>query len=219
MGANKSRDEQREKTEKKIEKPKVESKPKRKLIEGVRGIIRLAEVDLPGEKKVRHAILHIKGVSHSLAHIVPQLAGIDPNVMVGSLTDEQLDKLEDVVRNPQKYGVPIFMLNRRNDLFLGGDRHLVSSDLTMQQKADIDFMKKIRAYRGIRHELGLPVRGQRTRSSFRTGVRVGVVKGAAREQAKAAPAAKPGAPAGKAPVTAPAAKEATKPEAKKEVKK
>ena len=66
------------------------------------------------------------------------------------------------------------MLNRRKDPVTGEDMHLSESDLTMGVRQDIEFLKKIRAYRGIRHELGLPVRGQRTRSSFRKGRTVGV---------------------------------------------
>ena len=193
MGVSKPKDKKEEYEKKKEEKPKFEVK-KKKLIEGVRGIVRFAEVDLPGEKKIRHALLNVKGIGQSLSKSIPVAAGINPDLMIGTLTDEQLDKLEDAVKNPSKYGIPYHMLNRRLDPFLGEHRHLVSSELTITNKSDIDFMKKIRSYKGIRHELGLPVRGQRTRSSFRTGGRVGVAKGAARAAMKA-PAPTVAAPA------------------------
>ncbi len=221
MGVTKPKYEPKEKED---GKPKFEAKPKKKLIEGVRGIVRVAEVDLAGEKKVRHAILRIKGVGPSLAYSIPRAAGLNPDAMVGALTNEEIDKLEDCIKNPAKYGIPIHMTNRRSDPLTGGNRHLVSSELSFAIKSDIDIMKKSRSYKGIRHELGLPVRGQRTRSSFRTGALVGVAKGEARKAMKVAvapaklgaPAAAPAAPP-KAGEKAPAAK-ASAP-AKKEEKK
>jgi small subunit ribosomal protein S13 len=223
MGVTNPRGKKEEYEKKKEEKPKVEVK-KRKVIEGVRGIVRVAEKDVEGDKKIAHALLKIKGVGQSLAKAITHASGLDPNLMIGSLTDEQLEKLEDVIRNPAKYGIPIHMLNRRNDPFLGVDRHVVSSELVITQRGDIDFMKIIKSYKGIRHGLGLPVRGQRTRSSFRGGGMVGVAKGAARAAMKAGakPAAPTAAPAkpGAAPVAkaAPAAKAPAK-ETKKEEKK
>jgi len=185
-------------SEKKKEK-EVKREVKRKVIEGIRGIVRVAEVDLAGEKKVRNALLRVKGISHALSKAIPQAAGLNPELMIGSLNDEQLEKLEDVIKNPLKYGIPYHMLNRRKDPVTGENRHLVSSELIVTIKSDIDSMKKIHSYKGIRHELGLPVRGQRTRSSFRTGMIVGVIK---------AKGLKPGAPAHAAPGAAPVAEAA-----------
>lgn len=194
------------------EKPKEKKViKKRKLIEGIRGIVRIAEVDIEGEKKIRNALLKVKGIGKSLARGISLAAGIDPELMIGSLNDEQIKKLEDVIKNPIKYGIPYHMLNRRFEPSTGEHKHLVSSELRLAIRADIDSMKKIRAYKGIRHELGLPVRGQRTRSSFRKGGIVGVSK--KREMRKRARKAAPKAK----PATAPKAEE--KPaEAKKEAK-
>jgi len=159
-----------------VKKSKVKPVKKKKLIEGVRGIVRVAEVDLAGEKKIRNVLLGVKGIGKSLARGIPVAAGLDPETMIGSLTDEQLKKLEDVIRNPEKYGIPFHMLNKRFDPLTGEHKHIVASDLTLATKADIDIMRKIHSYKGVRHELGLPVRGQRTRSSFRKGITVGVSK-------------------------------------------
>jgi small subunit ribosomal protein S13 len=153
---------------------KVKAVKKKKAIEGIRGIVRLVEVDIPGEKKIRNALLHVKGIGHSLAKAIPLAAGLDPEIMIGSLNDEQLKKLEDVIKNPLKYNIPYHMLNRRFDPITGEHKHLTGSELVFTVKSDIDLMKKIRSYKGIRHELGLPVRGQRTRTSFRKGMIVGV---------------------------------------------
>jgi len=225
MGARKPKPEEKEKKAEETKKEKVkEKKPeKKKIIEGVRGVVRLAEMNLDGTKKVRNAVIGIKGIGKSLANSIVMVSGIDPNVLLGSLTDEQIQKLEDAIKNPSKYGVPFHMLNRRIDPSTGESRHLISSELSFTTRSDIDFMKKIRSYKGIRHELGLPVRGQRTKSSFRTGMIVGVTKaklkpGAVAPAAPGAAAptptggAKPGAPvAGKPAAPAPATTTGAKP--------
>ena len=68
------------------------------------------------------------------------------------------------------------MVNRRKDIETGEDRHLVGVDLKFMQEQDIKRMIKIKSYKGVRHMFGLPVRGQRTRSSFRGGRTVGVIR-------------------------------------------
>lgn len=208
MGVRKPKPE--EKVEVKDEKAKEKKFVRKKAIEGVRGIVRFAEIDIEGEKRLRNALLRVKGVGHSLSKAVVVASGLDGEVPIGSLNEEQMKKLDDVLKNPLNYGIPIHMLNRRLDPQTGENRHLVSSELSFAVRSDIDFMKKIRSYKGIRHELGLPVRGQRTRSSFRTGGIVGVVK------KKLAPGAAP-APAGAKP--APAAAAAPAPVEKKEAPK
>jgi small subunit ribosomal protein S13 len=238
MGATKPKEEQK-KPEKKWgekEQKKPSTGPRRILPEGVRGIVRLAETDLDGTKKLKSALPKIKGVGIPLAAAISRKLGIDPNTVTGTLTDEQMARIEEAVKNPSKAGLPDNMLNRRGDPEEGKNRHIVSSTLTITRKFDIDNMKKIRCYKGVRHELGLPVRGQRTRSSFRTGMTAGVsrakVQAAAAKGAPAAaptaakaagttpvvPAMKAGAPApvaaGKGPAPA-AAKPTAKPAEKK----
>jgi len=168
-----------------FKKPKKE-RPKRikKAIEGVRGIVRVAEKDLDGQKKVRISLLGVKGVGKTLAWAIPIATGIDTEIMLGKLSDEEVKKLEDAVRDPEKYGIPTYMVNRRLDPETGENQHIVSSKLILTRKLDIDRMKKIRSYKGIRHEIGLPVRGQRTKSSFRKGTIVGVSRKRIREAKK-----------------------------------
>jgi len=199
----------------------------RKITEGVRGIVRLADTDVDGMKKVKGALLRIKGVGQTLANAIPSAAGVAPNAVIGALPEDQIAKLEDVINDPVKFGIPAHMVNRRKDPATGENIHIHSSNLVFTRKMDIDMMKKIRCYKGIRHELGLPVRGQRTRSSFRTGTTAGVVKKSVLQKAAPAAAPKPGAPApkpGAAPAAAPkagapAAKAAAPAAAKKPEKK
>ncbi|OGI11964.1 30S ribosomal protein S13, partial [Candidatus Micrarchaeota archaeon RBG_16_36_9] len=180
MGIRKPKEGAKEETNKeaadKLAKEKKFVLKRKKALEGIRGIVRIGEVDVEGDKKLRNALLKIKGVGKSLAKAFIIASGLTPETMIGSLNDEQIKKLEDVMKNPINYGIPYHMLNRRKDPQTGQNKHLISSELSFALKSDIDSMKKMRSYKGIRHELGLPCRGQRTRSSFRTGGIVGVVK-------------------------------------------
>ncbi len=214
MGVTKVKDPKKSKEGKKSpvkKKEIVKEKKVRKSIEGVRGIVRIAEVDLDGNKKLKNSLIRIKGIGKTLASAVVISSGLDPDAYLGSLNEEQIKKLEDVMRNPLNYGIPRYMINRRLDPATGKDMHLVSSQLRFSVKSDIDAMRKMRCYKGIRHELGLPVRGQRTRTSFRGGRAVGVAKKkelrkAARKEAPKATGTK-AAPAKSAPAKAvPAAK-------------
>lgn len=170
-------DSKKKKDDKTKDEKKVEfKKPIIKSIEGVRGIVRLGNADLIGSRRVKGALLNVKGISHNFAAAILAISGVDRNRMIGTLTDEELHKLEDIAKNPIKYKIPRFLINRRADPVTGEDVHLISSDLTFVKKADIDSLKKMQCYKGVRHQFGLPCRGQHTRSSFRTGVRMGVIK-------------------------------------------
>lgn len=210
MGVRKPKREET-KEEAKVDKSKeTKMMKKKKALEGIRGIVRIGEIDVEGDKKVRIALLRVKGIGKSLSKALTVASGLNPEALIGSLTEEQINKLEDVMKNPGNYGIPYHMLNRISDPQTGTNRHLMSSELSLAIKSDIDAMKKMRCYKGIRHELGLPCRGQRTRSSFRTGGIVGVVK------KKQAPGAAPAAGGG---AEKPAEKSAEKPAAKAEEKK
>jgi small subunit ribosomal protein S13 len=95
---------------------------------------------------------------------------------MGYVTDQDVAKIEEALKDPVKFGIPPWMVNRRKDIATGQDKHLVGSDLDFQLRTDIDGMTKIRSWRGVRHSLGLKVRGQRTRCTGRTGRAVGVSK-------------------------------------------
>jgi len=168
-------DSKKAKEEKEI-KSKEFKKPIIKSIEGVRGIVRVGDADLIGSKRVKSALLNVKGISHSFAAAIIAISGVDKNRMIGTLTDDELHQIEDIAKNPIKYKIPSFLINRRADPVTGENTHLISSDLTFVKKSDIDSLKKMQCYKGVRHQYGLPCRGQHTRSSFRTGVRMGVIK-------------------------------------------
>lgn len=136
-------------------------------------IVRLAATDVSGNKPVRYALTQIKGIGNSLATVIADVAGVDRDIRIGKLSDEEVSKLDEVISSIQEWA-PAWMRNRRRDRETGKDLHLIGAEIDLKKREDINLLKKIRAYRGIRHEKGLPVRGQRTRSNKRSGLTVGV---------------------------------------------
>ncbi len=139
-------------------------------------IVRIANADINGETKIFYALTKIYGVSYSFSNAVCNHLNLDKFKQIGDLNDEDVKKIEDVVKNPLKYNFPTFMLNRRKDIETGEDRHLLGPDLKLRKDFDIKRMKSVKTYKGIRHALGLPVRGQSTRSHFHKGKSLGVKK-------------------------------------------
>ncbi|MBI4894944.1 MAG: 30S ribosomal protein S13 [Candidatus Aenigmarchaeota archaeon] len=139
----------------------------------IKGIVRIAASDVPGVLPAVRALRRIKGISHPLAHYICIETKTDPSKKVGLMSEDEIKILENFVKDPK---LPSHLLNRQKDMDTGKDTHLIGTNLDFRKREDIHFMRKIRCYKGIRHELGQPVRGQRTRSSFRTQKTVGVVK-------------------------------------------
>lgn len=157
--------------------------------ENFRYIVRLANTDLNGARPVVYALTGVKGLGGRVARVVADLAGVPRYEPIGNLTEAQSEKLEEVLANlPER--VPHWIVNRPRDWETGKDLHLYSSSLDLRRRDDINRMKMIRCYKGIRHEQGQKVRGQRTRSNGRTGLTVGVVKKTAIAAAQAAAAEK-----------------------------
>ncbi|MCD6535586.1 MAG: 30S ribosomal protein S13 [Thaumarchaeota archaeon] len=144
------------------------------LVREFRPIVRFLGTDLDGSLKVPYALTAVKGIGIMLGYAITRAAGIDAEKRLGFLSDEELKKLEEVAKNPQKYGIPAWLLNRRRDPVTGKDLHLYGSDLVYTIREDIQREMRIKSWRGIRHSLGLKVRGQRTRTTGRTGTAVGV---------------------------------------------
>lgn len=145
-------------------------------MEKIKEIVRLCETDIEGSKRIIQAIKKIKGVGHSFAYAVLKAINFDFNKKIGELNDKELEILEKAIKNPQDYGIPPYIYNRRKDIVSGKDLHIVGEELKIKEKQDIQREISIKSWRGIRHMQGLPVRGQRTRTSFRKGKTVGVIR-------------------------------------------
>lgn len=136
-------------------------------------IVRLLGTDLNGNKGIQYSLTGIRGIGIGVAYSIAKSAGLSPSTKIGDLSDEEIDELEREIRSANK-NLPAWMLNRRKDVFTGDDLHVTGSDLLMAQREDINLMKKIGSYKGIRHGRGYKVRGQRTRTTGRKGSLVGV---------------------------------------------
>jgi small subunit ribosomal protein S13 len=170
-------------------------------------------------------------MSAAAARVIEKELSLKPDMRVGDLTEEQVEKIDKILYALHEHGsVPKFLLNRRSDFLTGTDRHVIMNDLIFENTQDIEREKKMYSWIGYRHTYNQKVRGQRTRNTGRTGMAVGVLRkaiiaaqggaaagakpGAAAAPAAAAPAAKAPA-AGKAPAAAAPAKTTAKPAEKK----
>jgi len=127
-------------------------------------IVRLLSSDIEGKMDIYAGLTKIKGVSWSFANAICTSLNLDKRRKIGSLTDKEIEKISNFIKNPN---VPKHIYNRRNDFETGEDKHLIGSDLDFAKEFDIKRLKKIKSYRGLRHSIGLPLRGQRTKSHFR----------------------------------------------------
>ena len=130
-------------------------------------LIRIANADLKGDKQVLYALASIRGISHTFSNFVCTAAKVDKTKKAGYLSDNEIKMLSDVISNPKKFNVPLWLLNRRKDPETGEDKHIISDDMRFIQENDVKILKKIKSYKGVRHMHGLPTRGQRTKSNFR----------------------------------------------------
>ncbi|HID74306.1 MAG TPA: 30S ribosomal protein S13 [Thermoplasmata archaeon] len=136
-------------------------------------IVRLANTDIDGHYSIVKGLSQVKGIGWRLATVIAKDSGLPRDRRIGDLQDEEIERIAELIERIPEIAPP-WMVNRRRDYDLGRDLHLIGADLDMMRKEDIDRMKRIRCYRGIRHERGKKVRGQRTRSNGRSGVTLGV---------------------------------------------
>lgn len=107
---------------------------------------RILGVDIPNDKAIRIALTYIFGIGPATAKQVLEETKVEPDARVKNLTDEELSRITGVIEK----------------------RLVVEGQLRRQISQNIQRLKDINCYRGLRHRKGLPVRGQRTRSNART---------------------------------------------------
>ena len=107
---------------------------------------RISGITIPSDKQINIALTYIYGIGHHTSQQILQKAKIDPTIRVKKLTDEEISKIQDVINADYN----------------------VEGDLQRVITANIKRLKDIKAYRGLRHQSGLPARGQRTRTNART---------------------------------------------------
>jgi small subunit ribosomal protein S13 len=150
-----------------------------------RYLVRLRGKDLEGRKRLVPALADLKGVGDNFAQSIVFSLGFDPKLRMGMLSDSQLKDLERALIDGSTMKVPQWALNRRRDPETGETKQLVGTDLDIANKTDVERERTVQSWRGIRHGLGLKVRGQRTRTTGRGGKTVGVRKSALQAAASA----------------------------------
>ena len=136
-------------------------------------IIRIANSDVSGEERLAYALTSIRGIGPRISNAIVQKLKLNPNKLAGKLDDKNVVDIENAIMNLNDY-VPDWLLNRQKDYDTGEDVHPVSVELKMTHDEDLNRMKKVKSYKGIRHASGHKVRGQRTYSNGRKGLALGV---------------------------------------------
>ncbi len=108
---------------------------------------RLLGVEIPNQKRIEASLPYIYGIGSVTSVRILALAGIDPNIRTGELSDEQLTKLTHVI---------------------GAQGIVIEGDLRRVLQANLKRLQQVNCYRGIRHRKGLPTRGQRSKTNART---------------------------------------------------
>ncbi len=155
-----------------VKKPKEEE---------TRYIVRIAGKDIDGKKPVFVSLMQIRGISHRFAKIAAKQfekeTGIAFDSELGKIPEDKDKVLESIITEPEKHGMPEWVLNRRKDFSSGKSTQLVMGELDFSLRQDLKRLNFIKSYRGLRHSWGLTVRGQRTKSTHRgKGPVVGVLK-------------------------------------------
>ncbi len=107
---------------------------------------RIAGIDLPRNKRVEVGLTYIYGIGRSLSNEILRKAGVDPNTRIKDLTEAEVARLREIIDREYR----------------------VEGDLRREVQMNIKRLIEIGCYRGLRHRVGLPVRGQRTRTNART---------------------------------------------------
>jgi small subunit ribosomal protein S13 len=107
---------------------------------------RVIGIDIPDNKRLEISLTYIYGIGRRLSSEIIKKLGLDPDMRARNLTDDDIARINATLQS----------------------EYLVEGDLRRQVQNNIKRLINIHSYRGMRHRLGLPVRGQRTRTNART---------------------------------------------------
>ena len=146
-----------------------------------RKIVRIADTDLDGSRKVRDLLRSITGISFSYSNALMRALKIPDDKKLQDMDSKELDELKEALNNPFKYKIPHWIFNWRRDESTGLDSHLLSNELKSKTTMHIQKIKTSRSYRGYRHSFNYKLRGQKVKSrgaNFhgRVGSSLGVIK-------------------------------------------
>ncbi|MHA1638500.1 MAG: 30S ribosomal protein S13 [Candidatus Thorarchaeota archaeon] len=137
-------------------------------------IVRIVGHDIDGQENLLQGLTKVKGVGLRFSNTILNTLEMNPSKRLGHLTPDEITKIEEIIKDPIGSNLPEWYVNRPRDRLSGRMLHLIGSDLDFAHKNDIDRLRRIKSWRGVRHSLGLKVRGQHTRTTGRGGMAVGV---------------------------------------------
>ncbi len=137
-------------------------------------IVRISGADIDGQENLLQGMTKISGVGLRMSKTIINKLNLDPHSRLGYLSEEMITEIEAVLKDPMGSNLPEWYVNRQRDRISGRMLHLIGSDLDFARRSDIERLRRIKSWRGIRHSLGLKVRGQHTRTTGRAGMAVGV---------------------------------------------
>ena len=137
-------------------------------------IVRIVGHDIDGQENLLQGLTKVKGVGIRFSTTILNTLDMDRSRRLGHLKPDEIAKIEEIIKNPIGSNLPEWYVNRPRDRLSGRMLHLIGSDLDFAHKNDIDRLRRIKSWRGVRHSLGLKVRGQHTRTTGRGGMAVGV---------------------------------------------
>jgi small subunit ribosomal protein S13 len=141
--------------------------------EDIQYFVRIGQTDLDGTKSVERALTDMNGIGRRVARIIADKADVDRRELLGNLDQDDIDEIVDLVEG-YAGEVPAWLTNHQSDFFDGDTTHEIGNDLEMTRRQDVNRMKMIDSYKGVRHKRGQKVRGQRTKSTGRTEGTIGV---------------------------------------------
>ncbi len=141
--------------------------------EDLRYFVRIEQTDLDGTKSVERALSELPGIGRRSARVIADDVGVDRRDTLGRLDDDEIDDIVEHVKGFADEHAD-WLANHRRSFYTGETEHVIGNDVELTRRQNINRLQMIRAYRGIRHERGQKVRGQRTKSTGRSEGTVGV---------------------------------------------
>jgi small subunit ribosomal protein S13 len=139
-------------------------------------LIRIMGTDINADLSLLYGLAKIKGVNVMFSNAVCAALNLDKGAKISSLSEEDVEKIEEFLSNPEMPGIPEWMKNQRKEYESGKDLHLTSKDIEFNMLQYRRRFAKTKSYKALRHKARLPVRGQRTKSNFRRNKTLAAMK-------------------------------------------
>lgn len=139
-------------------------------------LIRILSTDINANSSILFGLSNIKGIGIMFSNAICNVLKLDKNAKLSSLSDKEIEKIEEYLSNPEMPGIPVWLKNQRKDYNSGEDLHLTAKDIDFNLLQLRRRVGKLKTYKSLRYRARLPVRGQRTKSNFRRNKTLAAMK-------------------------------------------